>query len=280
MLAMNYGCGSAVDPRDLGGERPVVYVGVGGGLEALQLAYFRRRPGGVIAVDPVPEMRAAAARNLREAAGRNPWFQPEFVHLVDGTADALPVAEGSADVVAQNCLFNIFVEEDFGAALAEAFRVLAPGGRFVTSDPIAAAPLPESLRRNDTLRARCISGCQTYGAYLAGLEKAGFRRVVVRGRFPYRLLTRSEYPELDREVLLETLEAVAFKPGTPAEPFTVHSGRHAVYRGPEAACTHRGFTFVRGSPVPVSEETAAELERRPDFLITGATSSARTAGCC
>src|SRR5262245_14172305 len=77
MLEMNYGCGSTVHPSDLSGDRPVLYVGVGGGLEALQFAYFRRRTGGVIAVEPVAEMRAAAERNLREAAGSNPWFEPE-----------------------------------------------------------------------------------------------------------------------------------------------------------------------------------------------------------
>ena len=46
MHEMNYGCGSTVEPDDLAGDDPVLYVGVGGGLEALQLAYFRRRPGG------------------------------------------------------------------------------------------------------------------------------------------------------------------------------------------------------------------------------------------
>src|SRR5436309_1656220 len=50
MLEMNYGCGSTVHPSDLMGSRPILYVGVGGGLEALQFAYFRRKKGGVIAV--------------------------------------------------------------------------------------------------------------------------------------------------------------------------------------------------------------------------------------
>src|SRR2546427_182071 len=45
MLEMNYGCGSTVDPRDLRPEDTILYVGVGGGLEALQFAYFARRPG-------------------------------------------------------------------------------------------------------------------------------------------------------------------------------------------------------------------------------------------
>src|SRR5690349_19615246 len=67
MLQMNYGCGSTVDPRDLRGGDTVLYVGVGGGLEALQFAYFTRRPGSVIAVDPVAAMRERAAANFAEA---------------------------------------------------------------------------------------------------------------------------------------------------------------------------------------------------------------------
>src|SRR5262249_27071077 len=55
MLAMNYGCGSTVDLRELRAGDTVIYVGVGGGLEALQFAYCTRRVGGVIAVDPVDE---------------------------------------------------------------------------------------------------------------------------------------------------------------------------------------------------------------------------------
>src|SRR5262249_4693419 len=156
---------------------------------ALQFAYFRRQRGGVIAVEPVPEMRAAAERNLREAAASNPWFEPEFVRIVEGTAAALPVDDRSVDLVAQNCLFNVFTDGDLASALREVHRVLAPGGKFSTSDPITTAPLPDALKDNRTLRARCCSGCQTYEGYLGALEDAGFRQIVVRARIPYRLLT-------------------------------------------------------------------------------------------
>src|SRR5262245_13274434 len=95
MREMNYGCGSTVDPRDLREDDTVLYVGVGGGLEALQFAYFTRRPGAVMAVDPVAPMRERARANLAEAARLNPWFRPEFVTLLDGSALDLPVPAGS-----------------------------------------------------------------------------------------------------------------------------------------------------------------------------------------
>src|SRR5438105_9747643 len=108
MLRMNYGCGSTVDPRNLHPGDTVLYVGVGGGLEALQFAYFTRRPGAVLAVDPVAAMREQARKNIAEAARLNPWFRTDFIDLRDGNALDLPVAANSVSVAAQNCLFNVF----------------------------------------------------------------------------------------------------------------------------------------------------------------------------
>jgi SAM-dependent methyltransferase len=268
-----------VSPSDLAGRRPVVYVGVGGGLEALELAYFRRFPGGVIAVDPVAEMREAAERNLQEAARLNPWFRPEFVSILDGEADRLPVPDASADLVAQNCLFNVFTDDDLDVALAEVHRVLAPGGRFSTSDPITTVPLPEALRMDDTLRARCISGCQHYEGYIAILESAGFGQIIVRSRVPYRLLTRHTFPEVMMPILLESLEVLAVKTRSPSGHAQVFTGRCAIYLGKDTSIRD-GFAFAAGTPVPVSDDTATALAEDPDFLVTEPTYHARSAGCC
>ena len=46
MLDMNYGCGSTVNPKDLINDPTILYVGVGGGMELLQFAYFNRNKGG------------------------------------------------------------------------------------------------------------------------------------------------------------------------------------------------------------------------------------------
>lgn len=131
MQEMNYGCGTTVRPAELANAPTVLYVGIGGGLEALQFAYFSRRRGAVIAVEPVAAMREVAARNLELAARDNAWFEPDFVEIRNGDAFSLPVADASVDVVAQNCLFNIFKPEDLHLALTEAFRVLKPNGRLL-----------------------------------------------------------------------------------------------------------------------------------------------------
>jgi ubiquinone/menaquinone biosynthesis C-methylase UbiE len=281
MLAMNYGCGSTVDPRDLRAGDTILYVGVGGGLEALQFAYFTRRPGSVIAVDPVAQMRDRARANFEEAARLNPWFRPEFVRFVDGSALELPVAAGCANVLAQNCLFNVFTSTDLDRALAEVVRVLKPGGLFATSDPITPRPLPASLKADERLRARCLSGCQTFEDYVAALTGAGFGRVEIRARFPYRYLYPSEYPDLAEPVMLESIEAAAYKvPDGPDGP-AVFTGRTATYSGPERDFDDgRGHTLRRGLPTAVSDAAAARLGRHPDIVLTGPTYHARGGGCC
>jgi SAM-dependent methyltransferase len=104
MEKMNYGCGSTVNPRDLVRSPTVLYVGVGGGMELLQFAYFSRREGAVIGVDMVDEMLMASAENFKEAERLNPWFNRNFVSLRKGDALNLPIEDNTVDVVAQNCL--------------------------------------------------------------------------------------------------------------------------------------------------------------------------------
>ncbi len=281
MQQMNYGCGSTVDPRDLHEGDTVVYVGVGGGLEALQFAYFTRRPGGVIAVDPVEAMRERARENFAEAARLNPWFRPDFVTLLPGSALDLPVRDGTASVLAQNCLFNVFTSADLEKALAESVRALKVGGLFTTSDPITPVPLPAALTEDERLRARCISGCQTYENYLAALTNAGFGKIEVRARFPYRWLHPNEYPALSAPLLLESVEVAAYKlPEGPDGP-AIFTGRTATYVGKSAQHTdEHGQVLKRGIPVPVSDAAAVRLSKQPDILATGPTYHGKGGGCC
>jgi len=281
MLEMNYGCGATVDPRDLRSSDTVLYVGVGGGLECLQFAYFTRRPGGVIAVDPVAEMRARAHAHFIEAARLNSWFRPEFVTLLHGNALHLPVADSTVTVAAQNCLFNVFMREDLERALAEIIRVLKPGGLFSTSDPITPEPLPPSLTSDERLRARCLSGCQTLKDYLEAITAAGFGHVEVRARSPYRCLCPTEYPDLPAPVMLESIDVVARKvPNGPDGP-AVFTGRTATYIGPELHWSDgAGHTMQRGIPMAVSDATAERLARHPHVGVTEPTYHGRGGGCC
>ena len=72
----------------------------------------------VVAVEPEPYLRSHAVEAASAA--------PVPIHVTDGTADTLPVADGSFDaVVVSGLLCSV---ADAPAALAEFHRVLRPGG--------------------------------------------------------------------------------------------------------------------------------------------------------
>jgi len=282
MLEMNYGCGSTVHPRDLDRDPAVLYVGVGGGMELLQFAYFSRRRHAVIGIDPVAEMRSACMENLREAARDNAWFEPEFVDVRAGNALALPVADESVDVAAQNCLFNIFDGPELDRALGEMYRVLRPHGRLVLSDPVCEQGIPEALRRDDQLRAECLSGALPIADYLRRLTDTGFGTVEVRARRPYRVLD-PEHFGTPAPILLESLEVCAIKDPMPADGPCVFTGRAAIFTGRSPVFDDgHGHVMTYNQPMAVCDKTAAALAAlgRDDLLVTGPTWHYDGGGCC
>jgi len=282
MQEMNYGCGTTVHPAELTKNPTVLYVGVGGGLEALQFAYFSRHPSGVIAVDPVAAMREAATRNLALAAQDNDWFDTSFVEIRAGDAFALPVADASVDVVAQNCLFNIFEPDDLTKALQEAYRVLKPGGRLLMSDPIATRPIPSHLRQDERLRAMCLSGALTYEEYVRHLVDVGFGQIEIRARRPYRLLDSQGYG-LEEPLLLESLDSVSFKVPIAEDGACIFTGKTAIYAGSEEFFDDAaGHILQRGIPAAVCDKTAGNLAKviSGEVLITDSTWHYVGGGCC
>lgn len=282
MLEMNYGCGTTVHFQDLDPGSTILYVGVGAGLEALQFAYFSRRPGGVIAIDRVPEMLETARSNFETAAVANDWFEPSFVDLREGDALELPLDDDSVDVAAQNCLFNIFEETELRAALGEIHRVLKRGGRFVLSDPITPEPLPRRLRQDQRLRAMCLSGAPTYEQYMQLLVDAGFGTVEVRSRQPYRVLDPDRYG-IPRPIVLESVEVAAIKDPVPPDGPCIFTGSTATYVGQEEDFDDgAGHRLQRDLPAQVCDKTAANLRSldRDDIVVTDPTYHYRGGGCC
>jgi len=227
-------------------------------------------------------MRDAAARNLQLATQDNEWFNPDFVKILAGDAFELPIPDASVDVVAQNCLFNIFEPNDLQRALLEAYRVLKPGGRLIMSDPIATRPIPFHLQQDERLRALCLSGALTYDDYIQHLVAVGFGQVEIRARRPYRLLDIQSYG-LDAPLLLESLDSVAFKVPVPDDGACVFTGKTATYVGAEPLLDDRaGHTLQRGNPLAVCDKTAAKLVGQfpQDVMITDSTWNYTSGGCC
>lgn len=282
MQEMNYGCGSTVHARDLTNNPKILYVGVGGGMELLQFAYFSRQKNGVIGVDVVDEMLEASAQNFTEAEALNPWFKKDFVRLEKGNALELPVDSNSIDVAAQNCLFNIFKTEELKKAIAEMFRVLKPHGRLVMSDPTCEQPISDELRENEQLRALCLSGSIPINDYVRMLTDAGFGTIEIRARKPYRILDPKHY-NTDEIIYIESIEVAAIKDPMPSDGPCVFTGKAAIYFGSDDYFDDKaGHILLKNQPLAICDKTAKALKKlnQKDIFISKSTFHYDGGGCC
>lgn len=281
MLDMNYGCGTSAQLGKIGPTDTVLYIGVGGGMELLQLAWMTRRAGSIIGIDRLPEMLDRARKNLVEAAKVNKWLDVNMIVLTKGDALSLPLDDSSVTVVAQNCVFNMFEMADFIKAVRESYRVLQPNGRLMVSDPIAARPIPQSLKADHSLRAMCLSGALTLEEYLDVLTAAGFGQIEVHKRRPYRVLTCSAYA-LAEDIQLFATELTAYKAAIPEDGPCVFTGRTATYVGPDESFDDgAGHHLSHGIPLDVCDKTARKLESlSSDILLTEPTWHYAGGGCC
>lgn len=282
MQQMNYGCGSTVHPRDLVNNPKILYVGVGGGMELLQFSYFSRQKYGVTGVDVVDEMLEACKRNFDEAEKLNPWFNKDFVDLRKGDALNLPVEDNSIGVAAQNCLFNIFKQEELKQALQEMYRVLKPRGRLVMSDPICETAMPEALREDERLRALCLSGSLPLKEYIKMITDIGFGTVEIRAKRPYRILDPNRYAT-DRIIFIESVEVCAIKDPMPADGPCIFTGKTAIYYGSEECFDdNKGHVLLPNQPLAVCDKTGDALTslNRDDIFISDSTWFYDGGGCC
>lgn len=113
-----------VEKGDFGNARVVCELGCGTGRLAARLLDTALPPGAVyVAVDASRTMARLAGAKLARFGGR------AMVARTDGTP-ALPVRDGAADRFVAAYVLDLLSEADLAAVLAEARRVLAPGGLF------------------------------------------------------------------------------------------------------------------------------------------------------
>lgn len=159
------GCGNPLAVAELRAGDRVLDLGSGGGIDVLLSARRVGPSGYVYGVDMTPEMLDLARANAAEAGATNVEFRA-------GTIEQLPLPDHAVDAVISNCVINLSVDK--GAVLREAFRVLAPGGRFGVSDVVAEDRLSPAERAERGSYAGCIAGALSRSEYLAGLAAAGF----------------------------------------------------------------------------------------------------------
>lgn len=164
-LLASLGCGNPTALADLHPGETVLDLGSGGGIDVL-LSARRVGPGGkAYGLDMTEEMLELARRNQRTAGVANAEF-------LRGHIESIPLPDESVDVVISNCVINLSADKP--AVLAEAFRVLRPGGRFAVSDIVVRGAMDGRVRRSLELWAGCLAGALEEAEYDAYLRGAGF----------------------------------------------------------------------------------------------------------
>ncbi|WP_315096819.1 arsenite methyltransferase [uncultured Cellulomonas sp.] len=164
-LAASLGCGNPLAVAELKPGERVLDLGSGGGIDVLLSARRVGPEGFAYGVDMTDEMLDLARANAVKAGATNVEFRK-------GTIEDLPLDDGSVDVVISNCVVNLSTDKP--AVLAEAFRVLAPGGRVGISDVVAEDHLTPEQRAERGSYVGCIAGALSRAEYLDGLAAAGF----------------------------------------------------------------------------------------------------------
>ncbi len=91
--------------------------------------------------------------------------------------EAIPLPDNAVDVVISNCVINL--SADKGQVLREAYRVLAPGGRFAVSDVVFLGHFPQAIRSDLEAWAGCIAGALEEDTYRRLLSEAGFSDIEI-----------------------------------------------------------------------------------------------------
>jgi SAM-dependent methyltransferase len=165
------GCGVPTAVADLHPGETVLDLGSGGGADVL-ISARRVAPGGrAIGLDMTDEMLELARKNAAEAGVENAEF-------VKGYLEDIPLADASVDVVISNCVINLAADKR--VVLAEAARVLRPGGRFAVSDVVADQGMDDATRADMAQWTGCIAGALTEAEFRATLADVGLVDVEIR----------------------------------------------------------------------------------------------------
>ena len=224
-LLASLGCGNPTALADLREGETVLDLGSGGGIDVLLSARRVGPSGKAYGLDMTDEMLALALENKEKAGATN-------VEFLKGHIEAIPLPSNSVDVIISNCVINL--SGDKAKVLAEAFRVLKPGGRFAVSDIVTRGELPAAVRDSMDLWSGCVAGALEEREFVELLTRTGFESPSIE---PTRIYTAEDGvallegtgldPELGRTIEGRFMSAFvrATKPGKRQLPKAVASTR-------------------------------------------------------
>ncbi len=257
VLRISYGCGTPAGLKTVRAGETVLDIGSGGGIDCFEASRLVGSTGRVIGIDMTDTMLEIARKNASVVA-TNLGYPASNVEFRKGLADAIPVDNGTIDLIISNCVINL--APDKRTVFREMFRVAKPGGRFTISDIVSDQTVPQYLVHDSQKWGDCLSGALPLTEYMNGMTAAGFLGIHLVKFSPWRVIDGIHFFSV-------TLTGYKLPSAATASPF-----RYATLRGPFSRVTdERGTTFQRGIPYPVKPDDALLLTCPPftdHFLLT------------
>lgn len=184
-LLASLGCGNPTALAELKPGEVVLDLGSGGGIDVLLSAQRVGPAGKAYGLDMTDEMLALARENQAKSGFTN-------VEFLKGEIEHIPLPDNAVDVIISNCVINLSADKD--RVIAEAFRVLKPGGRFAVSDVVVRGDdMPVEVRRSLELWVGCVAGALEEATYRSKLSGAGFEAVDVEPTRIYRTTDAKQF---------------------------------------------------------------------------------------
>ena len=184
-LLASLGCGNPTALAELKPGEVVLDLGSGGGIDVLLSAQRVGPAGKAYGLDMTDEMLALARENQAKSGLTN-------VEFLKGEMEHIPLPDNAVDVIISNCVINLSADKD--RVIAEAFRVLKPGGRFAVSDVVVRGDdMPVEVRRSLELWVGCVAGALEEATYRSKLSGAGFEAVDVEPTRIYRTTDAKQF---------------------------------------------------------------------------------------
>jgi arsenite methyltransferase len=233
-LLASLGCGNPTALADLQPGEVVLDLGSGGGIDVLLSAKRVGPTGKAYGLDMTDEMLALANANKERAGATN-------VEFLRGHIEQIPLPSNTVDVIISNCVVNL--SGDKKAVLAEAFRVLKPGGRFAVSDVVVRGDVPAEVRRSMELWVGCVAGALEEQEFLGMLRDAGF-----------------EGASIEPTRIYKAEDAAAFLAGTGLDVERFAADIDGRFMGAFIRATKPGVPAVKKVLVPLGASVAAATD--------------------